>query len=389
VGGAAEGGHLRVGINGEPLFQRLPTAVGIYVRALCRGFDEIGQGDDIVLFHALRDEIPEGVAKLPINRRAYSLARDALYQAWAEARRPAPQLVTGPLDVVHAPGPAVPPPGDAALVATIHDLAPLRFPERYERGNRVVHKRGALLAAREADLIICPSYATAEEVEDLLVVERDRIRIVPYGVDVDTLAPDEARDIVARRGIQEPYFLWVGTQEQRKNVESVLDAFVRVSNHDDAVSLVLHGHRGWLGEEVGGGLARRGIAARTFMSEGALSRRDLCALYQRATAFVYPSLYEGFALPVLEAMACGTPVITSNQSALPESAGDAGVLIDPLDDEELAAVMLEMLEGGQRRGELVQLGLERAAAFTWAEAARRTWAVYAEAVARRTGTATA
>jgi len=337
----------------------------------------------MVLFHSARPEIPESIARIAIERRSFALARDALYQAWAEARRPAPQLVTGPLDVVHAPGPAVPPRGDAALVATIHDLAPLRFPERYERSIRVVHKRGALLAAREADLVICPSQASALEVEDLLVVEPERIRVVPYGVDVDDLEADEARSIVRQRGINEPYFLWLGTQEQRKNVDSVLDAFARVSASDDSVSLVLHGHRGWLGEDVRDGLSRRGIASRTFVSEGALSRRDLCALYGRATAFVYPSLYEGFALPVLEAMACGTPVVTSNLSALPESAGSAGVLVDPFDDEQMATVMLQMLGDEPFRADLIARGRTHAAAFTWAEAARRTWAVYREAADRR------
>ena len=370
--------ELKVGINAEPLFQRVPTGAAIYTMALCRGLAVLGHGDQISLFHAEHPIVPAEVDALPMERCSFSADRDELYRTWAEARRPAPQSVCGPLDVVHATSPTIPPGGSAALVATVHDLAPLRFPERYPRATRLVLRRGMQLATREADLIITPSESTAAEVEELLGVERERLRVVPHGVDIPSPDLDTARRFVDGRGITEPYVLWVGTQEQRKNVSAVLDAFALVAANDDKVMLVLHGPAGWLGEEVSEGIRRRRLTARVQVSEGSLTREELAALYTRASLFVFPSLYEGFGLPVLEAMACGTPVVASDRSAVPESAGDAAMLVDPMEPQDLAEAMRELLGDPETSDDLTRRGRERARAFTWESASRRTWSVYEE-----------
>ena len=369
----------RVGINAEPLFHRVPTGVGVYTRALCRGLAQIGKAPDIVLFHAHHETIPDPIANLPMERRAFRLDRDALYQSWRETKRPLPQSLCGEIDVLHAPGPAIPPKGGARLVATVHDLAPLRYPERYPVAARVTLKGGLLLAAREASLIVCPSWATAIEVEALLDVEPARLRVVPHGVDLPAPGDDgKVLTDLAERGIRPPYMLWIGTQEQRKNVHAVLEAFARVAPDHPDLTLVLHGPHGWLGSEVADGLARRRIVDRTVVSEGSLRRRLLAALYTHAEVFVFPSLYEGFGLPVLEAMSCGTPVVTSNQSALPECVGDTGILVDPLDHDAVAAAVARILDDETLATELSNAARLRASTFTWAETARKTWEVYEE-----------
>jgi len=378
---------VRVGLNAEPLFQRIPTGVGVYALALCRGLVEIGHADELVIFHAAHDEIPAEVGDLPVDRVGYTLSRDRLYDAWMADRRPAPQSITGDLDVVHSTGPAIPPSGGAVLVVTVHDLAPIRFADRYPRRARAVHKRGAHIAAAEAARIIVPSRSTALDVEEFYGVERERIRVVPHGVDFADLgaaaraAVGDAGKRWERRGIAEPYVLWIGTQEQRKNVVAVLDAFAHVAARHPELSLVLHGPNGWLGDEVGEGLQQRGLHSRTIVSEGSLPRNELAALYARASAFIYPSLYEGFGMPVLEAMACRTPVVTSNISALPETAGDAALLVDPLDDVALAEAIARIMEDPVLAEDLAQRGQKRARALTWGETARRTWAIYEEACA--------
>jgi len=375
---------LRCAINAEPMFQRVPTGVGVYTLALCRGMAEIGRADSVALFHARHRAVPPTVEALPMERFEFAAEREALYRSWHEQHRPVPQMVVGDVDVVHAPGPAIPPTGAAHLVATIHDLAPLRFPERYSARQRVTLKRGALKAAREAELIICPSWSTAVEVEALLDVDPARLRVVPQGVRLtdegDLPKESEVRRVLAGRGIHRPYILWIGTQEQRKNVHAVLDAFANLAPRHPEFSLVLHGPSGWLGAEVAEGIERRKISDRTVVSEGPATRREVTALYLGATVFVFPSLYEGFGLTVLEAMACGVPVVTSNQSAMPECVGDAGLLVDPLDHDGVAAAIERLLDDDDLRKRLADAGRQRSAVFTWAETARRTWSVYEELV---------
>ena len=369
---------MRVGLNAEPLFARIPTGVGVYALELCKAL-AASHRRSLCLFHAAHDDIPPEIEALPIARHAYAIGREQLYEAWMTDRRPAPQSVCGELDIVHSTGPAIPPSGPGGrLVVTVHDLAPIRFADRYPRRARALYKRAAAIATAEAVRIICPSRSTALDVEEFYGVDRDRIRVVPHGVDMADLGMSDAARVWERRGITEPYILWVGTQEQRKNVMAVLEAFTIVAHRHPTLSLVLHGPNGWLGDEVGEGLRHRGMQGRTIVSEGGLPRSELAALYSRATAFVYPSLYEGFGLPVLEAMACGTPVVTSNISALPETAGDAALLVDPLDADAIAESIERIINDPTVAEDLSRRGKKRAAGFTWTEAARRTWAVYKE-----------
>jgi glycosyltransferase involved in cell wall biosynthesis len=372
---------MRAGINAESLFQRVATGTGVYTLALCDAMAAAGRSDELVLFHAAHPIVPTAVDALPLRRCPFQLDHDALYASWTDARRPAPQIVCGPLDVVHAPGPMLPPGGAAAVVATVHDLAPLRFPERYPRAARLSLKRGLRFAAREADRIICPSRSTADEVQELLGVEAERLRVVPHGVAMPVPDAEEARRFVTQRGISEPYVLWIGTQEERKNVLAVLDAFARVARDDAETTLVVHGPQGWLGAEMADGIRRRRLEGRTLVSEGGLTRPELAALYSRARVFLFPSIYEGFGLPVLEAMACGAPVITSDRSAMPESAGDAALLVDPDDHDALGETLAALLEDPAAREDLSRRGRARAAAFGWDVTARRTWDVYEELVA--------
>jgi glycosyltransferase involved in cell wall biosynthesis len=376
---------MRAGLNAEPMFQRIPSGVGVYALSLCQGLVETGHAGDLVLFHAAHETAPAEVEALPLERQSFTLERDRLYDVWMAERRPSPQTVCGDLDVVHSTGPAITPPGGAALVVTVHDLAPIRFADRYPRRARALYKRGAAITAAEAARVICPSRSTALDVEEFYGVDRERIRVVPHGVEMADLGRHDAERLWKRRGITEPYVLWVGTQEQRKNVVAVLDAFTRVAERHPLLTLVLHGPNGWLGDEVGEGLRHRGMHTRTIVSEGSLPRSELAALYARAAVFVYPSLYEGFGMPVLEAMACGTPVVTSNLTALPEVVGDAAVLVDPYDVEAIAWGLQRVVEDSALRQTLSHQGLARAQRFTWEQTAARVWAVLQEAAADTRG----
>jgi len=371
---------MKVALNAEPLFQRVATGTGVYTLALCQTYADLGFAEQVALFHAEHPLVPPEVESLPMARHEFGLPREVLYKSWSESRRPAAQTVTGPVDLVHAPGSAVPPGGGAPIVATIHDLAPLRFAERYPRDARLTLKRGVSVAAREAARIICPSQFVASEVRQLLDVDDAHLRVVPHGVSLPPIDPFDAHIFVESRGIREPYVLWVGTQEERKNVLGVLEAFARVSRARPEVQLILHGPQGWLGETVAQGIRKRGLAKSTMVSEGGLTRRELAWIYSCASVFVFPSIYEGFGLPVLEAMAAGAPVVTSDRSALPESAGEAALLVDPTNADMIGDAVVRVLDDEALRGSLVEKGAARARAFTWQSTASGTWSVYEELV---------
>jgi glycosyltransferase involved in cell wall biosynthesis len=252
-------------------------------------------------------------------------------------------------DVLHVPGHRGPLLSPAPLVVTIHDLAVFRHPEAFNRWTRGYSRVFLPRLARSAARVIAVSEFTAREAVELLGVEEERVRVIPHGVE----APFQPYGPAAGGD----YVLAVGTLEPRKNLSRVVAAAERVG-----VDVRVVGAPGWGDVDV--------------PSAGFVPDEELARLYRGARCLVYPSLYEGFGLPVLEAMASGTPVVTSANTALAELVGDAAILVDPLDVDEIAA---GIEEAARRREELRAAGLARARAFTWDAAARATADVYREA----------
>jgi glycosyltransferase involved in cell wall biosynthesis len=266
------------------------------------------------------------------------------------------------------------PPRTAPLVVTVHDLAFLRWPEMFTRRGVAFFRRAIDLAAEHADLVVCPSQVV---VDDCVAhgFAADRMRLVPWGVDV--AVPTDARVAAVRQrfGLDRRYVLWLGTVQPRKNVEALLRAYALVDT--DAV-LVLAGPAGW-NTDLAPLVDRLGRRARSigFVNEG-----DKAALYAGAELFCLPSRDEGFGLPLLEAMVQGTPVVTSAAGAMAEVVGDdpdAGLLVDPDDPRALAAAIQQVLDDDDRRKALAAGARRRAATFSWAATADRLAAVYREA----------
>jgi glycosyltransferase involved in cell wall biosynthesis len=281
--------------------------------------------------------------------RAWNVPRDALWYPLALSR------TARRLDLLHCPtyrGPVV---DGVPLVVTVHDLAVFRHPNAFNRWSRWYGPRVVPRVLRRARIVIAVSDFTRRELVDLLGVREEKIRVIPNAVE-DTFT----RDGPAADG---DYVLAVGTLEPRKNLPRVVDAARRAG-----VELRVVGARGWGGVEVGGNGVRW---------LGHVTDEELARLYRGARCVAYPSLYEGFGIPVLEAMACGAPVVTSRGGATEELADGAAVLVDPNDP---AAIAAGIERATWQHDELVQRGLQRVRAFTWAAVADATVAVYEEAV---------
>ncbi len=287
-------------------------------------------------------------------------------------------------DLVHATNAIVPHCGATPTVLTVQDVTFVSHPEVHSRLNRFNLRRMVPRACRRARLVVAPSRATAEELRRRCGVDPAKIRVVPDGYDEARFVPEpqpEDAGVLERHGLDGPYVLFVGTIEPRKNLLRLLDAFARLRRDGIRNRLAMAGGLGWGYGPVMERLASPDVAG-GILTLGSVADRDLPALYRGAAAFVYPSLFEGFGLPVLEAMACGTPVVTSDTSSLPEVAGDAALTVPPHDVVALTEAMQAVLTDAALAARLRAAGPIRARGFTWQRTALGMAAVYQEVLTR-------
>jgi glycosyltransferase involved in cell wall biosynthesis len=292
------------------------------------------------------------------------------------------ELFRRPVDVLHVQYTA-PPLCRVPLVTTIHDLAFEHLPETFTRRGRAQLRLTVRHTARCSQRIATVSEFSRQDIISTYGIDPARIAVTPNGVeDIFTPHPadvDESERIRERFGIKGEFILAVGSLQPRKNLIRLIRAYKRLRAEigDSAPQLVLVGRRLWLYDEIFHELTRQDLAEAVIFTDY-VSEELLPALYRSARIFVYPSLFEGFGLPPLEAMACGTPVVASSTSSLPEVIGDAGLLVDPYDENLLANGMMRLLRDEDLRRQLITKGIRRAASFTWRAAAERTLALYHE-----------
>ena len=364
------------------------VGVGQYAYQLARALAQVDRVNSYVLYPVFyfivspdyhRADLPVAANMRVAHRR---LPPELVQSLW---RRDRPEqfkeYLLGRAEVVHsttfcAPRFRTP---RRRLVATIHDCTFVTHPEFHLPANVEHCLRGTRLAIERADALIAVSESTRADLIERMGAPADRIVVTHEAADpglARVTDPIRLEQVRHRYGLPERFVLSLGAMEPRKNVGRLLEAFVALAPAvRKDVTLVVAGAQGWLNDSIYEQVQKLGLGESVRFT-GYIKEEDLAAVYSLATVFAYPSLWEGFGLPVLEAMACGTPVLTSSVSSLPEVAGDAAVLVQPRDVDAIAEGLGRLLEDDSLRRQLSERGYRRAADFSWERCARETLAVY-------------
>lgn len=361
---------------------RQAAGIGRYARQLLAALAD--RSDDIRyrLFSLTGGSVSSRLPPLDgrFRHRSYPVSDRIMNAVWQRARVPVPvQLLTGRVDVFHSPDFTLPPLAGRPSVLTIHDLAFRTVPECAFPSLRAYLEQVVPRNARRATRVIAVSEQTRRDVVEYLEVPADQVTTILEGVGPEFRPAEQplvARAEAAALGIDRPYLLAVGTLEPRKNYVRLLEAYARLRERGVEQLMVIAGRPGWLYEPI----LRRidELSLGNYVRLVQPDDRVLVALYQAADVFVFPSLYEGFGIPPLEALACGTPVACSATSSLPEVVGDAALTFDALNVDAIVEAVEHLLSDRELRAVLVRRGKERAAEMTWARAAAETVQVYRE-----------
>lgn len=376
---------LRIAIDASAIPERVAGA-GVYTYQLVRALAALPGDQRLVVFArpGLFDDLADG--RLAIEH-VRPMARP-LRLGWEQLLLPL-QLRRRRIDVLHSPHHHTPlaaglaAGGGLRRVVTVHDVTFLLLPERYPLARRLYMSTVTRASARAADAFIAPSAAVRNDVVRKLGLPADRVFVIPEAA-APMYAPADGEAMARLRlkyRLPNRYLLSVGSLEPGKNRARLIEAYARLHHEGIDTPLMIAGQRAWRYEGDFELVRRLGLDEQVRFL-GYVPDEDLPALYSGAQLLAFPSLYEGFGLPVLEAMACGTPVLTSNVSATAEIAADAALLVDPRSVDALASALGRLLTDDALRGDLRRRGLARAAEFSWERTARETLSVYKKVAAR-------
>jgi glycosyltransferase involved in cell wall biosynthesis len=392
------------------------AGIGRYTRELMRALLALPSDHRYSFYYASHNRIDESkienrkskIRRLPIHDKW-------LMRVWHRLRIPIPvELIVGKVDLFHSPDFTLPPtlPGVPTLL-TVHDLSFVRDPDSAWPSLRAFLNKAVPRSVKRATHVLADSQATKDDLIELFGTPTEKITVLYSGVDA-RFAPVRDRAEIDRvcnkYQLPRPFILSVGTLQPRKNYGRLVEAFGQIVQHPErnavkskdadrvteshsstsplrgstqnAYHLVIAGGKGWLYESIFEQVQRSGLEGRVHFP-GFVDDADLPALYSAADLFAYVSLYEGFGLPLLEAMACGTPVVGSSASSLPEVIGEAGLQVDPRSVDDIARALRQMMDQPELRERSIGLGLERVKLFTWDKAARELLTIYDRVVLNR------
>lgn len=349
-----------------------PTGVGVYLQNLVRVLSDLDSENEYHLFSASwKERFP--LSSYPSNFHIHDRRWPArlLNYSWNHLSFPPVEFLVGSaLDVVHSSTPLVIPARRARRITTVYDLYFYKHPDRAIREMKTDFPAKIREHSLRSDAIIAISDYTKRQLIELLEIPSSRIYTIKLGVDpffLECASEKEKTGVLSKLGIPGPYLLFVGTQEPRKNLPVLIEAFQKLREKN--IHLVLAGPEGW-------NVQHDELSADRVILTGYLSKQDLRALYQQAHALVFPSIDEGFGLPLLEGMAAGTPVIASRIPAFQEVCNDSCAYFDPANPEELTETIEAVIEQSDLRQTLISKGKQRVQNFSWKETAQKTLALY-------------
>ncbi len=377
---------MRIGIDYTAAV-RQGGGIGRYTRNLIRALSELDADNQYRLLIAGGWGEGDGLGPWPANFsvRGVPLSDRWVHIVWQRLRIPLPvQTITGSLDLFHSPDFVLPPTAGVPAILTVHDLSFLRVPQFFVPGFREYLEGAVTRAVRRARHILADSESTRRDLIDLMAVEPARVTVLYPGVEARFQPVRDAavlEQVRARYELPDRFVLGLSTLQPRKNFDGLIEAFRRlVGEHRNdpetaGLHLVIVGGRGWMYEETLARVEHVGLG-NVVHFPGFAADEDLPALYSLASVFAFPSWYEGFGLPVLESMACGTPVVAADNSSLPEAVGAAGLLVNAGEPVALADALRRLLRESELRERLVVAGREQARRFTWEDAGKQLLQVY-------------
>lgn len=362
------------------------TGIGMYAYNLIRELGKQNPQDTFKLYsYAFRGGLARRVIKLPNSGEDHmfpSLKTPSplLYLQWKYIGVPKIESILGDVDIVHCLDLVLPPATKAKRVITVYDLTLMIMPETHPWTRVNLYPRALRYSLNNADAILVISESTKRDLLRFFDVDEKLVTVTYCGIDHQIFRPFEGvsgiSEVKKKYGITGKYIYYIGTIEPRKGVNVLLEAFSSVKKKTQGdVRLVISGKKGWMVEDLMKKIAS-GVEAGDVVYTGYVENDEAAALYNGAEVFAYPSLYEGFGIPVAEAMACGCPVITTNSSSLPEVAGDAGLLVRPNDPGDLAAAILKVLDDKELRSTMRERSIGQAGKFDWATTSQVTRGVY-------------
>jgi glycosyltransferase involved in cell wall biosynthesis len=378
---------MRIGIDARPLSVQA-AGVPRVVSSLVRELEKTDAVNSYYLYSHREFSLPFGNPRW--QKRIGSKASRLSGIVWflTEGRR---AILKDNLDVfwsaMYIPRLALP--SHVATVLTVHDLEWRLYPQTMSRKTYYAHRLLVWPSVRRADRIVAVSRATAQDLERVSSVSGSKIEVIYHGVDSAYKPQDSgnaAEYVAAKYGVAKDYVLAVGTVQPRKNLETLVEAWKILRDRTkDHFQLVVAGARGWKNTHLDETIRRLGLTGDEVRFLGIVPEEDLPVLYSGSSVFVFPSLYEGFGLPLVEAMACGIPVVASNTSSVPEVVGDAALLVSPTEPEAFAEAVLRVRNDENLRKALIEKGLSRAAGFSWGRAASQLLDCFGRVVREKQG----